>query len=220
MVWGKTSDRGEHRRRSQSPMGAYDKRGRSGREREAAVREGRGSRGGAPIWTAQEVWMPEPSLLILQAARDRFWAKVEKSSTCWRWTGSTDDKGYGRFWLNGQCEKAHRVAWMLKHGPVGEEIDVLHTCDSPACVNNEEHLWLGTHLDNMRDMYAKGRRDHSKISGEKNGSARLTIEEVEQIRRRLMAGESQRALGRAFGVNKRTIGRIRRGFSWRAVSDA
>lgn len=59
MVWGKTSDRGEHERRSLALTGAYDKRGRSGRELEAAVREGRGSRGGAPIWTMQDVWMPD-----------------------------------------------------------------------------------------------------------------------------------------------------------------
>lgn len=79
-----------------------------------------------------------------------FWATVRKTRGCWLFTGRTDRDGYGRF----RNEGAHRVAWRLTKGPIPDGKWVLHSCDTPACVR---HLWLGTHIDNVRDAIRKGR---------------------------------------------------------------
>ena len=63
---------------------------------------------------------------------------------------------------------SHRYAWEAYRGPIPVEMHVLHKCDTPACVNIE-HLFLGTQLDNIRDMDAKGRRGDSRNFGPANG---------------------------------------------------
>lgn len=91
--------------------------------------------------------------------KDRFWPKVEKAGPgdCWLWTAGVDGHGYGKVKIEGRCLKASRVSWELHNGAIPEGLDVCHSCDTPLCVN-PSHLWLGTQLDNMRDMAAKGRR--------------------------------------------------------------
>lgn len=94
---------------------------------------------------------------------EAFWLKVDKTSRpagCWLYTGFRKWDGYG--WLaryfNGKVRylTAHRYAWMLLKGDVPAGMHVLHKCDNPPCCN-PDHLWLGTHQDNMRDKSAKGR---------------------------------------------------------------
>lgn len=87
---------------------------------------------------------------------DRFWSKVNKTKTCWLWTGANDGR-YGIVWLDGKKHKAHRVAWLLCHGEdVPPGLAACHHCDVPACVR-PDHLFVGTKQDNMRDSIAKGR---------------------------------------------------------------
>lgn len=104
-----------------------------------------------------EGWTPE----------QRFWAKVDKSGDCWNWTAARYHvNGYGCFGLNGKIQGAHRVAWQFIRGPIPRGMWVLHRCDNRLCVR-PEHLFLGTHQDNMNDMWRKGRG--SPALGKRNG---------------------------------------------------
>lgn len=89
-----------------------------------------------------------------------FWAHVDRTGDCWLWTGKTLKRnGYGYLWHpeEGRTIHAHRVSWLVHHGAIPDRLHVLHRCDVPVCLN-PAHLFLGTQLDNMRDMAAKGRR--------------------------------------------------------------
>jgi hypothetical protein len=88
---------------------------------------------------------------------DRFWQFVNKTDTCWLWTGSRS-RGYGLIGAgaSGKTKSAHRVSYELANGPIPAGMWVLHKCDNPPCVN-PAHLFLGDRADNMRDAFRKGR---------------------------------------------------------------
>ncbi len=90
---------------------------------------------------------------------------------------------------------------------------VLHTCDNPPCVRLE-HLFLGTHADNMADMVAKDRWRGYDKNGEKNGRAKLDEVAVRAIRE---SPESERALAERFGVQKAAIHKIKHRRTWAHV---
>lgn len=143
------------------------------------------------------------------ADRRRFWAKVDRGpdGACWPWLASrlgTD--GYGQFTLmtpGGISRKqlhlyAHRVAWIVTYGDIPEGISVLHSCDTPTCVN-PAHLFLGTQLDNMRDAAAKGR-----LSIPKRRTRRF---KQTAITRYLDGGVTLDELAAEYSVHKLTIHR-------------
>lgn len=112
----------------------------------------------------------------------RFWSKVsipENKEYCWVWIANKDDKGYGKFHHNETMMKAHRVSWILHYGDIPDGMCVCHTCDNRDCVN-PNHLWLGTHQDNMKDRTQK-KRSNFNIRGDKNHSAKYTQEQIENI---------------------------------------
>lgn len=90
----------------------------------------------------------------------RFWSKVDQSGDCWLWKASRGTTGYGQFQLFYQGRwlpmKAPRVAYLLTHGGLPDDRLACHHCDTPLCVR-PDHLYMGTHADNMRDRLERGK---------------------------------------------------------------
>lgn len=157
---------------------------------------------------------------------ERFWSHVDKSipDGCWPWTGFVRPQGYGDFFTGGtpRHDRAHRVAWALANGPIPDGLCVLHACDNRACCN-PAHLWLGTYHDNNTDKVRKGRGFHTThpdlvLRGERIGTARLTEEQVVEIRARYsQGGITHQQLATEYGVARTTIGYAVRGIFWRHV---
>lgn len=144
----------------------------------------------------------------------RFWSKVQKSATCWIWTASKTEFGYGRISIPGRgVQKAHRIAWELSCGAIPSDLAVCHHCDTPACVR-PDHLFLGTKADNTQDMMVKGRQRTNPVRGSAGTQARLNEAQVADIKRRRQAGETMSALGREYGVSKTAIRYIIIGRNW------
>lgn len=110
---------------------------------------------------------------------ERFWEKVKKTDSCWLWTASVNVGGYGQFSSNPTPARpqepylSHRVAYALTHGECPAHKVVMHTCDTPACVN-PAHLRLGTQLQNMRDARGRGRITPTRKTHCSCGSPRWT----------------------------------------------
>src|SRR5277367_5563780 len=129
-------------------------------------------------------------------------------SECILWTKQLDKDGYGKAKHRGKTWRAHRLAYFLQHGDIPPGMMVLHSCDVPACVNIE-HLFLGTSLDNRKDMLAKQREYVPK--GALAGQTKLTEEQVLAIRNSKL---SCRKLAVQFGVCPKQIHRIKRRERW------
>lgn len=153
-------------------------------------------------------------------ARFRNYIAPPNENGCWLWTGSVNriTPNYSRPQFSVATSKpdaAYRVAYRLWKGEIPAGQCVRHTCDNPLCVN-PDHLLLGTHADNMRDMKERGRGHVAKpaIQGEKHGLAKLTDEQVRAIR----ASTKTKPFVDAFGVSRSTIKAIRSGRIWKHVS--
>lgn len=131
---------------------------------------------------------------------------------CWVWRGGLEADGYGRFPDAGGWRRAHRVAWELYYGPIPEGLCVCHRCDNPACVR-PDHLFLGTHRDNIRDRDSKGRA----AAGSRNGRAKLTEPEVQSIREEVAAGRSMYGIAKRRGLNPTTVQDLVSGKNWSRV---
>lgn len=136
-------------------------------------------------------------------------------SGCWIWTGAIQGKGYGYTRFEFRAYKAHRLSWLAHRGAIPAGQLVLHRCDVRSCVN-PDHLFLGTHADNMRDMRAKGRTYKGPRLGRRGGNTspsprkgmnlpdkqKLSAEQVQEI---ISGNETQPALASKFCVSESTI---------------
>lgn len=137
---------------------------------------------------------------------------VDERSGCWLWIGSTVTDGYGVWVAHGQ-RTAHRAAYVMHKGAIPNGLHVLHKCDQPNCVN-PEHLFLGTHQDNMADLRAKGRAYGAK--GEANYGAKLTEEQVMAV---MADPRSCAEISAQYGVTGAMVDKIRNGKSWPHLFD-
>jgi hypothetical protein len=150
---------------------------------------------------------------------ERFWRYVIRApgNGCWIWGGARR-RGYGAFAIQRanrarqDLVPAHRIAYELQYG-AGSAAGkfVCHRCDNRACVR-PDHLFLGTHDDNMQDMADKGRA----AQGPRHHKAKLTADEVREIRQ---STATQRVLAAQFNVSQATVFYIRRGVTWKSVTD-
>lgn len=138
----------------------------------------------------------------------RFRRKINQTSSCWFWTGTTERNGYGQVYAAKDARGrnvrfyAHRVAYALAYGYTPAEYEVMHSCDVPGCVN-PAHLSLGTHQQNIADREAKGRGRK-----ESPNIRKITAEGVREIRE---SNQPSAYFARKWNVCVSHINRIRRG---------
>ena len=139
---------------------------------------------------------------------------VEPNS-CWYFTGYIDDIGYGIITYQRRAYKAHRVSWIVHRGEIPTGMQVLHRCDNRLCIN-PEHLFLGTHQENMKDRDCKGRG--ANVQGMNHPNVWLTETEVLEIRRLHETGEYKRVeLADMFKTSPENIYRIVKRLTWRHI---
>jgi hypothetical protein len=148
---------------------------------------------------------------IRQQIETRF--DIEK---CWPWPHHRTKQGYGRLGRAGDpCRNilAHRAAFEILHGhepmPKGR-----HTCDHPWCFN-PYHVAEGTQAQNVADMMERGH--HVAKKGSEHGGAKLTDEQVREIRSLYDSGIFQPQIAKQFGLCQTSVSRIVRRDSWKHV---
>ena len=149
--------------------------------------------------------------LVTDFDKERFQEKLIKTDSCWFMRGQ-NPKRYARFWLDGTMLGAHKVSYLMFKGPIPEGMNVLHSCDVECCVN-PDHLFLGTHTDNMQDKAKKGRGNPPR--GERAHSAKITSSDVIDICR---SKEDTTTLAERYGLTTTAIRYILCGKTWGHVT--
>lgn len=173
------------------------------------------------------------------SVEDRFLTYVNKTEGCWIWVGGTTKNRkprkpsenkhiYGQFYwkeIGRNSIAAHRASYLLFVGKIPEGLLVRHSCDNGLCVN-PEHLELGTHKDNMKDMIergrsAKGERNSHALypektpRGEQHGNNIYTMDQVNHVRSLLSYGLPCSKITAATGVKRSTVYAIKYNHQWR-----
>lgn len=149
----------------------------------------------------------------------RFWRRVAPANRrgCRLWRGARNKGGYGVLVVGGVFWLAHRAAWTLAHGPIPAGLLACHHCNVPLCCE-PTHLFLGTQVDSMAEMAAKGRRRSTRGTTYRRAN-RLTVKAVRAIRRAHQTGRvSAAGLARHWAVTERTIWHIVRRQTWPTIS--
>jgi len=141
-----------------------------------------------------------------------FWSHVDRTGSCWTWTGRTDDSGYGRIgFQRHQNVGAHRVAWALTHAGVLPAEWVPHRCDNPPCVN-PDHLFLGDATDNNRDRQQKGRtRGWAGLAEAEHHSFKVSADLAARMSSMRDSGATQKDISNATGISRGHVSKILRG---------
>lgn len=155
----------------------------------------------------------------MEKALQRFWKKVNKTDSCWLWTGTKTFGGYGRIRRSkgpnddrrGKLMMATRFIYEQMNGPVSKNLFILHRCDNPPCVR-PDHLFAGTKKENRQDSILKGRA--AVLRGENNPRAKLNMDQVLAIRSAVRSGEAQKDIAPRYGISSSQVSKIVIGTSW------
>ena len=129
--------------------------------------------------------------------------EVDPVTQCWNWTLGKSEKGYGRVKHGGVRYRAHRMSYQLFVGEIPDDMYVLHHCDNPSCIN-PDHLFVGTNVDNIKDMINKNRQ-----------WSKLTSFEVRCIKECKCLPASH--VAKLFGVSSDTIRDIYNDETWKHI---
>lgn len=135
---------------------------------------------------------------------------------CWEWTGSRNQKGYGKLKIKSVTKLTHRLSYQEANDCVlPASVVVRHTCDNRVCWN-PQHLISGTHADNAAD---RSSRNRSSIVGRPKGSnkTQLSKEDVLEIRALHAAGIQQTELAEQYGLYVNHIWKIINRRVWAGV---
>ena len=136
----------------------------------------------------------------------RFWrhVAVAPDADCWPWLGDVNRDGYGDFFCRGKDYGAHELAVSFSRGEKRlPTLDTCHTCDNPACCN-PSHLRFDTRQSNVDDMFRRGR----VRLGENSPNARLTDQQVREMRERRANGALQNELAEIYGVSRGYVSEV------------
>ena len=145
----------------------------------------------------------------------RFQTSIRKEENgCWTWTSCVNTYGYGETAYKGKQYLAHRLSYEFCKGPIPEGLFVCHSCDNPACIN-PDHLWVGTHTDNMRDKLRKGRGNMP--FGSNHWGVKLTEDLVRKIRSLHSSGTRIKEIMELTNLGRSVISSVVTRRSWRHV---
>lgn len=148
---------------------------------------------------------------LADSVSSRLLSHIIKKDGCWAWDGYRDAKGYGRLMTPNGPVRAHRLSYEYHSGPIRDGGYVLHKCDNPECTN-PDHLYVGTHDDNMADKAARGRVfTGERPRGEHHRRSRLTADDVVRLRASV---ENNATIARSLGVSVSTVRLARIGATW------
>ena len=165
-------------------------------------------------------------MIKFKSLEERFWSKVniKSNNECWNWIAGIGTHGYGSFKYNGKNTGSNVMAWILTNGEIKNNLWVLHSCDNKLCCN-PNHLFLGTALNNNRDMFSKGRnvvalKTNPKLAarGENVAGAKLKEFQVIEIREKLLKGSSELSIAKEYNVSPPTIRDIKSNRTWKHVN--
>jgi hypothetical protein len=140
---------------------------------------------------------------------------VDEDTGCWLWNGTIAASGYGYLRIRGKNYLVHRTSYAHYNGiEIPNGLMVCHTCNVRRCMN-PDHLYLGTHNDNMRD-----KANSNVMKGEENPKALLTKEQVIEIKRHISERKIvYRNIGKMYGVSRQAIKDIASGRTWAWVDE-
>lgn len=87
--------------------------------------------------------------MICAPLPDELTSRIDPRGDCWEWIGGDNGVGYGRVYLNGTKQYAHRAVWEALVGPIGDGLTIDHLCRNHSCVN-PDHLEPVTQAVNNR----------------------------------------------------------------------
>jgi len=137
---------------------------------------------------------------------EKYAIKGDDPNKCWDWKGTKECGGGAGLKYYGKMKPAYRIVYMLHNNcEIPKGMFILHSCDNRACCN-PQHLRVGTPAENSRDMTDRKRG----AKGEKHGMARLTNQQVREIRIKsdLYIKSSNKELAKEYGVCRNTIGNV------------